>query len=104
MRWNNFILCRRSKKWQLVQKRFFKRQKKRKTSLRWATSIINKFMYVAWDIWNFRNSLLHDKGGVNERATNKELNLQIREEFTIGTANLQDKDKKNSFVSTLAQC
>ena len=51
-------------------------------------------MYVVWDIWNFRNSLLHDKGGVNDRATNKELNLQIREEFTFGSANLQGKDKQ----------
>ena len=34
------------------------------------------------------------KGGVNERATNKELNLQIREEFTFGSANLQGKDKQ----------
>ena len=51
-------------------------------------------MYVVWDIWSFRNSLLHEKGGVNESTTNKEVNLQIREEFTIGPANLQEKDKK----------
>lgn len=51
-------------------------------------------MYTVWDIWKYRNALLFVKGGATERATNKELDLQIREEFTISTANLKAEDKK----------
>ena len=62
--------------------------------MRWTTCIINKFLRTVWDIWNFRNALVHGKGGVFQRATNSELDFQIREEFTIGFENFCDEDKK----------
>ena len=48
---------------------------------------------TVWDIWNFRNLLIHGKGGVNQRATNKELNEEIRIQFNIGLKNLLKKDQ-----------
>ena len=48
---------------------------------------------TVWDIWSFRNSLIHGKGGVNQRATNKELNEEIRIQFNIGLKNLLKKDQ-----------
>lgn len=50
--WNNFILGRSSKKWQLVQQKYIKQMNSKRSSLRWTTSIINKFMNVVWDNWN----------------------------------------------------
>ena len=91
--WNNFILGRWSKKWQLVQKRYFAEIGSRKSSLRWTTSIIYKLMMTVWDIWNFRNSLIHGKGGVNQRAKNKDLNEDIRIQLDIGLQNLLKKDQ-----------
>ena len=67
--------------------------KNQRSSLRWTTCIINKFLRTVWDIWDFCNSLVHGKGGVFQRATNSELDSDIRDEFTIGFANFQDKDK-----------
>ena len=46
-----------------------------------------------WDIWNFRNALVHGKGGVFQRANNRELDSQIEQEFIIGFANILPKDK-----------
>ena len=81
------------KKWQEAQQRYIKHTKSRRSSLRWNTCIINKFICTVWDIWDFRNSLVHGKGGVLQRATNNELDLHIREAFTICFENFQDKDK-----------
>ena len=92
--WDNFLLGRWSKKWQTVQQRHITQTKSRRSSLQWTTCIINKFLRTVWDIWNFRNALVHGKGGVFQRATNSELDFQIREEFTIGFENFRDEDKK----------
>ena len=92
--WNNFILGRWSQRWQLVQQRFIKQTDSKRSSLRWTTSIINKLLYVVWDIWNFRNSLVHGKGGINDKAAHKELNFQIRQQFTIGFQNLLLRDRR----------
>ena len=82
--WNNFILGQWSQRWQLVQQQFIKQKESKRSSLRWTTSIIYKLLYVVWDIWNFRNFLVHGKGGINDKAVHKELNFQIRQQFTIG--------------------
>ena len=52
-------------------------------------------MLTVWDIWNFRNSLVHGLGGVNERARHKELNFQINQQFQIGFDNLLLSDYRN---------
>ena len=41
-------------------------------------------MLTVWDIWDFRNSLVHGLGDINERARHKELNYQIKQQFQIG--------------------
>ena len=80
------------------------RNRQLKSAFRWTTSIIYKLMMTVWDIWNFRNSLIHGTGGVNQRATNKELNEEIRIQFNIGLQNLLEKDqylKKDYTLSKL---
>ena len=83
------------KKWQLVQQKYIKNTNSKRSSLRWATSIINKFLLTAWDIWDFRNSLVHGLGGINERARHKELNFQIKQQFQIGFDTLLLNDYRN---------
>ena len=86
----------------MVQQRFIKQAVSKRSSLRWATSIINKFLYVVWDIWSFRNSLIHGKGGINDKAAHKELNFQLRQQFTIGFQNLLTRDRRIYRRSSLA--
>ena len=93
--WNNFVMGRWSKKWRLVQQRYIKQTKSKRSSLRWTTSIINKLLNVVWDIWNFRNSLIHGMGGINDRARHKELNTQIKQQFEIGFNELLLSDHRN---------
>ena len=57
------------------------------------TAIIKKILLICWDVWDFRNNLIHGKGGQTDRARNKELCFQIRQQMTIGCSDLQQEDK-----------
>ena len=67
--------------------------KNKKSAFRWTTSIIHKLLLTVWDIWNFRNSLIYGKGGINQRELKRELDIIIRQEFEVGLQNLLEKDK-----------
>ena len=58
------------------------------------SSNYKKIILICWDVWDFRNTLIHGKGGVVDCATNKELNFQIRQQFIRGKRNLLPKDKQ----------
>ena len=92
--WTNWVIGRWSPKWQKVQKLYYKSIRSQRSSLRWATAIIKKFILICWDVWDFRNTLIHGKGGSVDRATNRELNFQIRQQFIRGKRDLLKDDKK----------
>ena len=92
--WTNWAIGRWSPKWQQVQKRYYKSIKSKRSSLRWTAAIIKKIILICWDVWDFRNTLIHGKGGVVDCATNKELDFQIRQQFFRGKRNLLPRDKK----------
>ena len=52
-----------------------------------------KILLICWDIWDFRNTLIHGKGGCTDRAKNRELCFQIRQQMTIGCSDLHANDK-----------
>lgn len=91
--WNNFVIGRWSKLWEKVQQEYYFSINSQYTSFRWAIAILKKFLLINWDIWDFRNDLIHGKGGINDRARNKELSFQIRQHFLIGSAELRKEDK-----------
>ena len=66
--WNNFVLGRWSKKWQRVQQRYIRDTGNRQSSLQWTSTIIHKLLLIAWDMWQYINSVLHDPAGVNAQA------------------------------------
>ena len=79
--------------WQDIQQQYFIFIKSRKTGRRWLSSLIRKLWQVAWDMWEHRNSILHDREvgqAAEERAT------RIREEFDEGCV-LLDKDAQLLF-------
>ena len=63
-----------------------------------------QILYVVWDIWSFRNSLVHGKGRVNDKAIHKELNFRTRQQFTINFRDLIPCDRctyQRSSISSL---
>jgi hypothetical protein len=57
--WNNFVLGRCSVKWGEAQQRHYERIGSKRTSKRWATVILHTLAMIRWDLWEFRNSILH---------------------------------------------
>jgi len=44
---------------------------------------------ICWDLWDFRNNVLHAPAGPLAVAWHYRLNQDIEEEFALGTANLK---------------
>ena len=91
--WNNFWVGRWSTKWQVVQKRYYKSINSKKSSRRWATAIVYKCILTAWDVWQFRNDLVHGPCGVKERALHASLDKEIQDQLAIGYNDLLHQDK-----------
>lgn len=91
--WNNFWVGRWLTKWQVVQKRYYKSINSKKSSRRWATAIVYKCILTAWDVWQFRNNLVHGPRGVKERALHASLDEEIRDQLAIGYDDLLHQEK-----------
>ena len=91
--WNNFILGRWSPKWQTVQQQFYTHTKSKRTSKRWASSIIHKLLLTVWDQWKFRNKIAHSDEGPRAKSLHRSLNVRILEEFQEGNAQIPAEDK-----------
>ena len=93
IRWDNFILGRWSLKWQRIQKNYYASIKSKRSVKRWAVAIIHKLIMIVWDLWSFRNKLVHGPKGIEESERHKKLNSKIEEEYSKGSLTLIEKDK-----------
>ena len=67
--------------WALRQQHYYRVIGSWQTGKRWLTRIILKLWLTAWDLWEQRNGLLHDK---TSRLKDEKLNADIRREFSLG--------------------
>ena len=91
--WQAFIEGCPTKGWQESQQQYYEFLRSRKTGLRWLSALIRKLWQVAWDMWEHRNGILHDKEK-GQAALERE--DKIREEFEEGWDEL-DRDAKLMF-------
>ena len=68
--WENFVLGRWSRTWQQVQWNYYNLIKSKRSPQRWTVAMIKKMIDVCWDMWDYRNELIHGKGGFYARAHN----------------------------------
>jgi hypothetical protein len=85
--------------WQEVQQHYFTFIKSHKTGKRWLSALICKLWQVAWDMWEHRNSILHDKE-VGQAAEDRA--VRLKEEFEEGCS-LLDKDAQLLFRPGLSR-
>ena len=64
----------------------------RKTPKRWLTAILHKLSLICWNLWDFRNNVLHAPAGPLAVAQHYRLNQDIEEEFALGTADIGRHD------------
>jgi hypothetical protein len=92
--WYNFILGRHAKGFEDIQHRYYQSIHSKKTGFRWTVALIKKLMNVAWDMWQHRNSVLHDDPeNYHTKLLVGEADRAIEQEFAMGTANLLREDR-----------
>jgi hypothetical protein len=88
--WRNFLEGLPTKSWQEAQKIYFLRIGSLRSPKRWVISLIQKLWEVAWDMWEHRNGILHDK---EQSIILQNLHTDIREEFARGSDGLAQEVK-----------
>ena len=83
--WIKLFLGRWSIKWKEAQKHHYRNMNKKKSARSWAVAIIKKLMMIRWDLWQYRNTILHSPTGPIAIASHYSLNHRISEEKAKGT-------------------
>jgi hypothetical protein len=83
--WRNLLEGLPTKSRQEAQKIYFSRTGSLRSPKRWVISLIQKLWEVAWDMWEHRNGILHDK---EQSIILQNLHNDIREEFARGSDGL----------------
>ena len=71
--------------WAEAQEQYFKTLKSRKSGRRWLAALIKKLWQVAWDMWEHRNGIIHDK---EQGQLALILKRDIQLEYSKGFSNL----------------
>jgi hypothetical protein len=93
--WNNFFMGLPSMGWAALQNEHYKRLSLKNTGRRWLIAVIRKQWMIAWDIWNYRNSFVHDN---QEGAEVRQVRLLVQEEYAKGAPS---QDTKKFFKLSL---
>ena len=73
-----------SLEWAKAQDIYFKWMGMRKTGKRWVVSLIKKLWEISWELWDDRNSVLHNTPMAADLSGAVSLDKAIREEFHLG--------------------
>ena len=89
----NFVLGHWTTKWLVVQQLHFERIKSKRSPRRWASAIIHKLLLISWDLWKYRNGLIHAPTGPISLQEHHTLNLDIDAQFEEDFDELYESDK-----------
>jgi hypothetical protein len=79
--WHNFWMGLPCQGWQQLQGEHYTRISTSKTGSSWLISTIRKQWLIAWDIWDYRNRVVHDSDtGIDAQR----IATAIREEYALG--------------------
>ena len=76
--------------WSEVQQRYYEWIKSKKSGERWLSALIQKVWDVAWDLWDHRNNVAHDK---DSGLRLQQLRKDIEEQFELGSATVTQDAK-----------
>jgi hypothetical protein len=75
--WDRFFEGWLSSKWAMTQQQYYKRIKATRTGRRWAMAIVQKLWNTAWDLWEHRNGILHERENLVTRSIIIRLNARV---------------------------
>ena len=76
--------------WAEVQQQYLAWRKKRLTSKRWLSAIIQNLWDVAWDLWDRLNSIIHDS---DSNLAEQPQCREVEEEFNKGPSTVTSEAK-----------
>jgi hypothetical protein len=79
--WHNFWMGLPCQGWQQLQDDHYNRISSPKTGSSWLISTIRKQWLIAWDIWDYRNRVVHDS---DEGIDAQRISTAIRAEYALG--------------------
>jgi hypothetical protein len=82
--WASFIEGYWSSYWRHCQSDYLKGLQSRKSSLLWISRVQRRIWLIAWELWEHRNSQLHNKGNTIHSYEMQELDIEIRNEWGSG--------------------
>jgi hypothetical protein len=91
--WYSFLLGRISRRWSDSQQRYLTSLHKKNTGRRWASSLIQKALDVAWDMWEQRNEICHNTLHPRRAAEVLVIQDQLRSLFRLGPSSLLPLDR-----------
>ena len=59
---------------------------------RWVAALIKKLLEIAWDLWDLRNGIYHDRDHLWKDEERGVLIIEIRRQFDMGTSSLLPRD------------
>jgi hypothetical protein len=72
--WHRFFEGWLSTLWEVAQQRFYSITKSNRTGKRWVSALIQKLWETAWDLWEHRKGVLHEKENLVTRSMGLHLN------------------------------
>ena len=82
--WEPFIRGFVSNRWRQMQKKHLEKLKSKKSNRRWVSSLIIKLWQISWDMWRFRNGILHSQSTTNTTNFTFLLTTEILKEYDHG--------------------
>ena len=91
--WYQLLLGRIAQKWSDSQQRYVDSLHKKNTGRRWAISLIQKALDVAWDMWAQRNEIMHHTLHPRAAAEVARIKVQLQLLYRKGRASLLAQDR-----------
>jgi len=86
--------------WAEKQQRYYTLLRSGKTGRRWAGAIVVKLWNIAWDMWEHRNGILHERENLVVRAMQHHLNAKVtRVYLNLSSRLLRHTDRHLVYLS-----
>jgi hypothetical protein len=92
--WQNFLEGKISKQWRELQEQHYNATFSIRSGDKWAKDMVTHLLEFTHDIWEYRNSVCHERAANGLKRKDAEtLEQDILEEFALGVANLSRRDQ-----------
>ena len=82
--WGNLVTGQIAPGWREIQNRYIKAHNTKIDLERWTHAFVRKLWQVAWDVWDYRNHILHESITKQHERENTQLIYQIKREIETG--------------------